>query len=324
MKKLWTELSRRLVGHRDGQTYSSLTVAAAVHVCAFAVLAQFTRSQKFEIPPIIRTAWKVNDDQLPEPAVMIAPEQLVNTRVSLIAGGVNTGELFRTRRTIAARRPQLLSNRGLSAAATTHDELPSDLSETVDGAESAGASGTGGTGQGNGNGHGDPSGFFGTPMNGQRIIYVVDCSRSMNHPHDSESKTRFRRLKLEIVNSVQSMDPQMEFFIVFFNDQAHPMPAKQMQPALPRHRHRYLNWLTQVRAVGNTDPRQALGMAVRMQPDVIYFLTDGSFDKAVQADLLKLRVANTAIHTFAFGERDGERTLKLVAKNNKGRYHFIP
>ncbi|MDA1015447.1 MAG: VWA domain-containing protein [Planctomycetota bacterium] len=324
MKNLWIALSRRIVGSRDSQTYSSLTVAAAVHVCVFAILAQFSRFQDSPIPPIIRTAWKVIDDELPEHAVTIAPEKLANERASLISGGINSGQLFQTRRVTAAQTPQVRTYQGTLAASSSDTELPSDLTEVVDGAKSAGASGVGGTGQGEGEGQGDPNGFFGVPVVGQRIVYVVDCSRSMNHPHDSEAKTRFRRLKLEITKSIRSMAPQMEFYIIFFNDQAHPMPAKHMQPALPRTQLRYLNWLTQVRAVGDTDPRQAMGMAVRMQPDVIYFLTDGSFDKSVQADLLKLRVANTTIHTFAFGERDGERTMKLIARNNNGRYHFIP
>ena len=60
-----------------------------------------------------------------------------------------------------------------------------------------------GTGNGRGDGTGDGDGFFGiSPAVGQKIVYVVDKSRSMNHPHDSEAKTRFRRLKIELVNSI--------------------------------------------------------------------------------------------------------------------------
>ncbi len=120
------------------------------------------------------------------------------------------------------------------------------------------------------------------------------------------------------------MAPEMEFFIIFFNDQAHPMPAANLQRALPSAKIRYLTWMTKIKAIGETDPRRALGMALRLNPDIVYFLTDGSFHRSIQSDLLKLRSPKTAIHTFTFGDREGEETMKLIAARNKGRYHFIP
>ena len=177
-------------------------------------------------------------------------------------------------------------------------------------------------GRGAGDGNGD--GFFGARMTGRRFVFVVDCSRSMNHPHKSEAKTRFRRLQLELLNSISAMQPDEKFFIVFFNDRVIPMPASSLQPATRDRQKHFLHWMTRVRADGDTDPRSALRLALKLRPDVIYFLTDGSFERPIQRDLERLHQDRVAIHTFAFGNRAAQPLLKSIAVRNAGEYHFIP
>src|SRR5690606_30672436 len=122
---------------------------------------------------------------------------------------------------------------------------------------------------------------------GKTVVFVVDASRSMNHPHDSDAKTRFRRVKLEILNALATMDPETSFYIIFFNIDAMPMPASHPQAATPANLQRMGQWMAQLKADRETDPRRALALALRMRPDVIYFLTDGSFDKPIERELLK-------------------------------------
>lgn len=202
-----------------------------------------------------------------------------------------------------------------------------DLGETVGAAQGgvgdplqAGSGEGSGTGTGNGSG----SGFFGIRAPGNRFVYVVDCSRSMNHPHPGEFKTRFNRLQFELIKSVAELEPQMEFFIIFFNDDPIPMPARSLQPALRNVQKRYLKWVTGKRPGGGTDPREALHFALRLKPDVIYFLTDGAFDKVVERDLKELAQSDVAIHTFTFGNRAAEELMKRIAARNGGQYHFVP
>lgn len=323
MRQHWEFIANRLVGTQGGRAYSSLLVAAAVHVGVFAVLAQWIRHHETWLPPIVSTAWTTVDDELPDAELSKVQDELQN-QVSILAGGANNGHIFHARRVTSAVTPQVSPRLGQVFSSAMQDSIPDSLNEAVSGTDSAGASGKGGTGQGDGSGNGDPNGFFGVPVLGQRIVFVVDCSKSMNHPHDSDAKTRFRRLKLEILKSIQTMSPEMEFFIIFFNDQAHPMPAVSLQRAMPSTKIHYLNWMTKIKAIGETDPRRAIGMALRLNPDIVYFLTDGSFHRAIQADLLKLRSPKTSIHTFTFGDREGEETMKLIANNNNGQYHFIP
>ena len=50
----------------------------------------------------------------------------------------------------------------------------------------------GGIGKGVGNGIGDGKQFFGMASEGESFVYVLDCSMSMNHPHDSNHTPRVR------------------------------------------------------------------------------------------------------------------------------------
>lgn len=183
-----------------------------------------------------------------------------------------------------------------------------------------------GTGTATGQGAGDQPGFFGMrPPTGRRVVFVVDNSRSMNHPHESPAKTRLRRLKLELMKCILEMRPEQQFYVIFFSNETTPMPALGMSSAQPGLREPYLRWIAQLPSSGGpTNPLPALEIALRMQPDTICFLTDGDFDKRVKRILMSLHQTHTCIHTFAFGEITAEETLKTLADNNQGEYRFVP
>ena len=102
------------------------------------------------------------------------------------------------------------------------------------------------------------------------------------------------------------------------------MPAKSMQTATSENKQRFIKWVTKMRAVGDTDPRAAMSLALKLNPDVIYFLTDGSFEFRTKKALNKLTQKRIAIHTYALGNREGEPVLRRLAERNRGEYHFIP
>lgn len=157
-----------------------------------------------------------------------------------------------------------------------------------------------GDGFGDGEGSDAADSFFGLRPVGRRVVFVLDCSRSMNHPHNTEARTRFKRMKIELIRSIQAMGPESEFYLIFFNDFAIPMPSRGLVQAAKQPKLHYLNWMKDLKADGNTEPREALQLALRLQPDILYFLTDGSFTYRVQQDLLSLKSGRTEIHTFAF------------------------
>ena len=245
---------------------------------------------------------------------------------------------------------------------TTED---SDLSRAVGAPTNRNGLGRGqgqgiGNGRGNGRESGDGKSFFGLSGEGKSFVYVLDCSLSMNHPHDSDAKTRFRKMKMELTNSLSHLRSDQEFFVVFFNHEAIPMPAERLVSAAPENQRYFLDWVEQVPAHGDTDPTAALLIALRLRPDVIYFLTDGCFSPQANEVVKAIQQSKTVIHTFAFEtmltekQRAGlelmrqkkasaamtklgegtyrrmreifvaEQVMQGLSQNNGGKYHVIP
>jgi hypothetical protein len=185
-----------------------------------------------------------------------------------------------------------------------------------------GGGGTGGTGGGSGGGM--KSTFFGVHADARRVVYVVDASTSMNRPYDGEGKTRFGQMKIELAKSILGLKPEQQFFIIFFNEHPIPMPANGMANAIGENQQQYLTWMASVPATGLTDPRPSISLALGLNPDVVYLLTDGAFPRDVTSDLSKLRQQSVQINTIAFGDIKAEKSLKPLAMKNRGRFAFVP
>ena len=192
----------------------------------------------------------------------------------------------------------------LTTAATDAEWISEDVTQAYDLVGSALARmSSDGSGTGTGDGKGDSTGgMFGLRPVGKRFVYVLDCSRSMNHPHDSEAKTRFKRMQMELLNSIKTMSAEQEFYFIFFNDYVIRMPSRNLVPASHDLKVKYLTWMAQLQADGNTEPKGALYAAMKLNPDVIYFLTDGTFDYRIEQELLDFPQTRATVHTFAFKE----------------------
>lgn len=188
------------------------------------------------------------------------------------------------------------------------------------------AIGTADSGSGNGSGNGN---FFGLNPKSKRIVFVVDSSKSMNFPHESVGKTRLGRVKLELAKTIYSMDEHQEFFVIFFSDFAIPMPARKLQPATPETKKKFLSWVAKVPGVGTTEPLEALLIALRLQPDTIFFLTDGQFNPTIVKAFNKVaartkRNRNVIVNGICMGNREGESLIRELVEQNSGSYTFIP
>jgi hypothetical protein len=180
-----------------------------------------------------------------------------------------------------------------------------------------------GAGEGTGNGGGG-RGFFGRGSAGEKVVFVVDSSQSMNHPHPGPGKTRLGRVKLELINSIRAMSPNQKFFIVFFSDGPIPMPADRLMEANDGAKLQYLRWMMNVPGDGHTEPALALLMALKLNPDTIYFLTDGDFRPTIVRELAVSNRKGVKIHTIGFSQDRGEKLLQTIAKQNNGTYTYVP
>jgi phage FluMu protein Com len=176
--------------------------------------------------------------------------------------------------------------------------------------------GLSGFGDGRGGGGGG-SDFFGVGGVAERVVYVVDRSGSMT---DS-----IMYVKYELRRSIRALKPNQKFYVVFYSTgPASGMPSGKLVPATEPNKLSAYEFIDSIVPVGQTDPSQALDMAFKTGPEVVYLLTDGEFDKKIVGLIDKLnRGKKVSVHTFCFIYTGGEAILQQIAKNNDGEYKYI-
>ena len=162
--------------------------------------------------------------------------------------------------------------------------------------------------------------FFGIGGYGQAFVYVVDCSSSMN------DNGKFERAIYELLQSIEQLNSDQRYFVVFYNDAAYPMDADEPVPATEDEFARTRRWISRIEPDGGTHPLPALLFALSLRPDAIYFLSDGRFDRVT---LHQLRIHNRArggqipIHTISFVDRSTEGLMRTIARNSGGEFRFV-
>jgi hypothetical protein len=168
--------------------------------------------------------------------------------------------------------------------------------------------------------------FFGSYAAGERFVYVLDSSKSM------EGK-RWLLARRQLLESLKGLSSDQEFFVICFDAQTTlmfnevPQKAAFTRANLETQR-RLTRWLNS-RVLGEaTMPAEALAFALSMRPDAIFILSDGELmDNSVQM----LRVINVdgprgnkipihAVHMFG---QAGRQTLQQLSRDNNGTFTFV-
>ncbi|MCP4782475.1 MAG: hypothetical protein GY903_27660 [Fuerstiella sp.] len=169
---------------------------------------------------------------------------------------------------------------------------------------------------------------------GSSFVYVVDTSSSMSEG------SRMGLAKSQLKGSLRLLRPNQKFQVIFYNE-----AITQMK--LRRHTLRDMYAATEVQVklaaqeIDRVQPRAGtahkapLLRALDLQPDVIYFLTDGDnpalSTRGPGSDLDDIRRRNrqrTRIHVIEFGsgakESRRESWLQLLAHQSGGVYKYFP
>lgn len=169
--------------------------------------------------------------------------------------------------------------------------------------------------------------FFGANAEGNRFVFVIDSSGSMRGP-------RWESLCKELIRAIKSLSPDQEFFVIGFDSLAHPMfgvppPRGKFLKAINKNVDRLQNWIRSVRLGNNTLPAAAVGLAMKLEPDAIFLLSDGEI---LDSTLNDLRVwnrkktedgeikATIPIHTVLLHSQIGYAALESIAKENSGTF----
>lgn len=190
-------------------------------------------------------------------------------------------------------------------------------------AQSKSGSSRKGRGRGKGEGDGDGQGgtsFFGRKLTVDSIAYVIDASGSMQG-------ARFRRARQELVNALKEMRQEQQFYIVFYTDQTYPLywpnSVAELQLATPNNLRKTGLWLEKAQTSGGTEPQEAMRIALGLQPDVVFLLSDGDIPPDTRSIVMREN-KRSVIHTIALGSNKGAVVMKQIAAENKGEFKFIP
>lgn len=175
------------------------------------------------------------------------------------------------------------------------------------------------------------AGFMGSRDEGMKVVFVVDASGSMT------SHNAMQVAKNALMSSLQALDERQQFLIIFYDDKPQVIKlhdeakptltvASELNKTLARQK------ISGIQPGSGTDHLPPLEMAIRLSPDVIFFLTDALEPPLWPKDLEKIRTMNggrVRIHSIEFGQgpelgtdADLSNFLRKLAHQNGGTYRY--
>lgn len=174
------------------------------------------------------------------------------------------------------------------------------------------------------------TGIFGATGTGNKFVYVIDISGSMA---DLGGRP-LAAAKAQLRASLQQLEATHQFQIIFYNHEPHIFNPNAPQP--PRllfgddqSKELADRYVAGVVATGGTKHWPALRLALGMNPDVIFFLTDGLEDSLTTDQMRQIQRMHqrqgTQIHAieFGIGPSQGFNFLTQLAQQNHGKYVYV-
>ncbi|MFM7480606.1 MAG: hypothetical protein ACKO4V_05690 [Planctomycetota bacterium] len=143
---------------------------------------------------------------------------------------------------------------------------------------------------------------------------------------------------LEVKKAIHSMDPQLEFAIIFYDDQIDPMPGKQTVKPTDANKRQMFAWADRqgdaplatptsiASVIGPPNLIDAIRFTVTtIKPSTIFVLTAGD----LPVDTWHLKALGQAlpngesIQVINFGGLKAESYLRQIAQVSGGQYQFV-
>lgn len=200
----------------------------------------------------------------------------------------------------------------------------------------AGGGGGGGVGPGFGTGSGiGRAGVWNLRASGNTFAYVVDFSGSIIVAVDE--------LKRELKRSIGKLTSEQFFAVYIFysvGDESHQFRTEAFAPRLlkatPDTKREFFAWIARKQPRGRTRPLVAMRRALALNPDAVFFFSDGMFADQVVTKVTKANsTVGAQIHCLVFDEllladtselprlTEGARRLKRIADENNGKTKVV-
>ncbi len=173
--------------------------------------------------------------------------------------------------------------------------------------------------------------FFSSKIDSRRVCFVVDCSGSM--------KGLFGRVKKELINSIESLQQDQYFSIIFFGgDKLLEFENAGLARASRNAKSRAVAFIESVEPRGQTNAAAAFEKlshvcdSMDQRPSAVFFLTDGfelterdngEFLRFI-LDLLQRHLSRSAVNTIGFWPDENDcHMLQEIAERTGGEFTRI-
>lgn len=175
------------------------------------------------------------------------------------------------------------------------------------------------------------TGVFGVTGRGTKFVYVFDRSGSM----DGFQGRPLVAAKRELLASLDKLSSVHQFQIIFYNERPTILnPRHEAQPRMmygnDTDKKVAQDFVRGILSDGGTRHLEALKLALRMGPDVIFFLTDADEPTLTNAELAEIRRLNdrvgASINAIEFGagpRQHRESFLTRIARENSGAHVYV-
>jgi hypothetical protein len=169
--------------------------------------------------------------------------------------------------------------------------------------------------------------YYGIPIYAQRLVFVVDTSKSM-------AGSRLTTVKREMEKAIRSLPADTQFTIIEFGTRVSAW-KKELVAASDEIKEEAVEYVRRLRPVGTTNTHEALMTALNFEVEAVYFLSDGepSAGRVVRpAAILKaITIRNQLRHLsiYTIGVMPGppgsilDTFLRKLAENNFGVYQRV-
>lgn len=173
--------------------------------------------------------------------------------------------------------------------------------------------------------------YYGIPINAKRLVFVIDCSGSMNK--GTYAGTRIAYAKHELSRAITALPSDAEFTILSFNEHVIPWRS-ELTVASDENKAKALRFVTRLRTSKSTNSYAALRDAMRIDGNLeaVFFLSDGRPNYGevtapaaiVQEIAYRNRYQNLVINTVGVAVAGPARVfMNQLATTNAGTFRAV-
>lgn len=165
------------------------------------------------------------------------------------------------------------------------------------------------------------------------VVYVIDLGAGLTKPSDV--------IKRELHRSISALSQDTKFDVVVGRQNtgdgtgSYSTFKPTLVNASTATQQEFNEWMNKRTAAGTTAPADALLAALELKPDLIFFVSDGTFDDGVVARISSQNKGNVCIYTFAADPAilvpegtppkptDGVKRMQTLAEKNRGKAKVV-